>query len=191
MIRKSETYTLTKDNNWTIFTDIKKDDYKKWDFSEENLHEGYQLTSTHWDDTMYVVSFTNFHDQPEYVDINVQKVWEDGDNGDDLRPTSIIAQLYRNGEKYRDAITLNEANNWSDNVTYQRLDKYDKTGEPFDYEIKEEVFDNLTGDAKTGYVDSYETNETTDDDGTTTKNIIITNTHSPDTTQKKVKKVWE
>lgn len=188
--KEVKTYTLTKDNNWTIFTDIKKDDYKKWDFSEENLPEGYQLTSTHWDDTMYVVSFTNFHDQPEYVDINVQKVWEDGDNGDDLRPTSIIAQLYRNGEKYRDAITLNEANNWSDNVTYHRLDKYDKTGEPFDYEIKEEVFDNLTGDAKTGYVDSYETNETTDDDGTTTKNIIITNTHSPDTTQKKVKKVW-
>ena len=188
--KEVKTYTLTKDNNWTIFTDIKKDDYKKWDFSEENLPEGYQLTSTHWDDTMYVVSFTNFHDQPKYVDINVQKVWEDGDNGDDLRPTSIIAQLYRNGEKYRDAITLNEANNWSDNVTYHRLDKYDKTGEPFDYEIKEEVFDNLTGDAKTGYVDSYETNETTDDDGTTTKNIIITNTHSPDTTQKKVKKVW-
>ena len=48
----------------------------------------------------------------------------------------------------------------------------------------------MTGDVKTGYVDSYETNETTDDDGTTTKNIIITNTHSPDTTQKKVKKVW-
>ena len=57
-------------------------------------------------------------------------------------------------------------------------------------EYKNFSVDNLTGDAKTGYVDSYETNETTDDDGTTTKNIIITNTHSPDTTQKKVKKVW-
>lgn len=39
-------------------------------------------------------------------------------------------------------------------------------------------------------MDSYETNETTDADGTTTKNIIITNTHTPETTQKKVKKIW-
>lgn len=56
--------------------------------------------------------------------------------------------------------------------------------------MKEEVYDKLTGNAKTGYVDTYETNETTDDDGTTTKNIMITNTHIPDTTKKKVKKVW-
>ena len=38
---------------------------------------------------------------------------------------------------------------------------------------------------KTGYVDTYETNETIDDDGTTTKNIMITNTHTPDTTKEK------
>ena len=67
--------------------------------------------------------------------------------------------------------------------------KYDQAGEEINYEIKEEVFDGLTGDAKTGYMDSYETNETTDADGTTTKNIIITNTHTPETTQKKVKKI--
>ena len=139
---------------------------------------------------MYVISFTNFHENPEYVDINVQKVWEDGDNGDDLRPISIKAQLYRNGEKYKNAITLDETNNWSDDVTYHCLDKYDKTGEPFEYEVKEEVYDKLTDNAKTGYVDTYETNETIDDDGTTTKNIMITNTHTPDTTKKKVKKVW-
>ena len=139
---------------------------------------------------MYVVSFTNFHDNPEFVDINVKKVWEDSDNGDNIRPVSITAQLYRNGESYLDAIVLNESNNWSDNTAYRNLEKYDKAGQPYDYEIKEEVFDGLTGDAKTGYVDSYETDETTDDSGITTKNIIITNTHTPDTTQKKVKKVW-
>lgn len=54
--------------------------------------------------------------------------------------------------------------------------------------MKEEVYDKLTGNAKTGYVDTYETNETIDDDGTTTKNIMITNTHTPDTTKKKVKR---
>lgn len=59
---------------------------------------------------------------------------------------------------------------------------YDKAGEPFEYEVKEEVYDKLTGNAKTGYVDTY---ETIDDDGTTTKNIIITNTHTPDTNKEK------
>ena len=187
--KEVKVYTLTKDNNWTMFTDIKKDDREKWEFRED-VPEGYTLTSTHWNDAMYVISFTNFHENPEYVDINVQKVWEDGDNGDDLRPISIKAQLYRNGEKYKNAITLDETNNWSDDVTYHCLDKYDKAGEPFEYEVKEEVYDKLTGNAKTGYVDTYETNETIDDDGTTTKNIMITNTHTPDTTKKKVKKVW-
>lgn len=187
--KEVKTYTLTKDNNWTMFTDIKKDDHDKWKFTED-VPKGYTLTSTHWDDAMYVVSFTNFHDNPEFVDINVKKVWEDSDNGDNIRPVSITAQLYRNDESYLDAIVLNESNNWSDNTAYRNLEKYDKAGQPYDYEIKEEVFDGLTGDAKTGYVDSYETNETTDDNGTTTKNIIITNTHTPDTTRKKVKKVW-
>lgn len=91
---------------------------------------------------------------------------------------------------YGKPIELNASNNWSDNTTFHNLDKYDKAGEEINYEIKEEVFDGLTGDAKTGYMDSYETNETTDADGTTTKNIIITNTHTPETTQKKVKKIW-
>ena len=98
--------------------------------------------------------------------------------------------MYQNGEAYLRPVVLDESNNWSNTTTYHGLDKYDKAGQAYDYEIKEEVFDNLTGDTKTGYVDSYETNETTDDNGTTTKNIIITNTHTPDTTRKKVKKVW-
>lgn len=187
--KEVKTYTLSKDNNWMTFTDIKKDDKDNWKFTED-VPAQYTLTSTHWDDEMYVFSFTNFHETPKYVNINVQKVWEDGNNVDGIRPASIRVQLYRDGEKYRDSIVLNESNNWTDNTTFQRLDKYDKAGEEHSYEIKEESFDGLTGDAKTDYVDSYETNETTDTDGTTTKNIIITNTHTPETTQKKVKKIW-
>ncbi|MBP0075308.1 Cna B-type domain-containing protein, partial [Anaerostipes hadrus] len=70
------------------------------------------------------------------------------------------------------------------------LDKYDKAGELIDYENKEEEVNKLTGNAKTGYVETYETKETTDNDGNKTKKIIITNTHTPDKIQKKVKKVW-
>lgn len=182
-------YTLTKENNWTTFTDIKKDDKDNWKFTED-VPQGYQSKDPVWDGVNYVVTFTNVHDNPGRVDINVQKVWEDGSDADGMRVKAIKATLYQNGEAYGKPIELNASNNWSDNTTFHNLDKYDKAGEEINYEIKEEVFDGLTGDAKTGYMDSYETNETTDADGTTTKNIIITNTHTPETTQKKVKKIW-
>ena len=182
-------YTLTKENNWTTFTDIKKDDKDNWKFTED-VPQGYQSKDPVWDSKNYVVTFTNHHDVPEYVNINVQKVWEDGEDADGIRPASITVQLYQNGEKFRDPIVLNDSNNWSDTSTFQRLNKYDQAGEEINYEIKEESFDELTGNAKTGYTDSYETNETTDANGDTTKNIIMTNTHTPDTIQKKVKKVW-
>ena len=55
--KEVKVYTLTKDNNWTMFTDIKKDDREKWEFRED-VPEGYTLTSTHWNDAMYVISFT-------------------------------------------------------------------------------------------------------------------------------------
>lgn len=184
-----KTYTLSKDNNWTTFTDIKKDDKDNWKFTED-VPQGYQSKDPVWDSKNYVVTFTNHHDVPEYVNINVQKVWEDGEDADGIRPASITVQLYQNGEKFRDPIVLNDSNNWSDTSTFQRLNKYDQAGEEINYEIKEESFDELTGNAKTGYTDSYETNETTDANGDTTKNIIMTNTHTPDTIQKKVKKVW-
>lgn len=182
-----KTYTLSKDNNWTTFTDIKKDDKDNWKFTED-VPQGYQSKDPVWDSKNYVVTFTNHHDVPEYVNINVQKVWEDGEDADGIRPASITVQLYQNGEKFRDPIVLNDSNNWSDTSTFQRLN--DQAGEEINYEIKEESFDELTGNAKTGYTDSYETNETTDANGDTTKNIIMTNTHTPDTIQKKVKKVW-
>ena len=184
-----KTYTLSKDNNWTTFTDIKKDDKDNWKFTED-VPQGYQSKDPVWDSKNYVVTFTNHHDVPEYVNINVQKVWEDGEDADGIRPASITVQLYQNGEKFRNPIVLNDSNNWSDTSTFQRLNKYDQAGEEINYEIKEESFDELTGNAKTGYTDSYETNETTDANGDTTKNIIMTNTHTPDTIQKKVKKVW-
>ena len=184
-----KTYTLSKDNNWTTFTDIKKDDKDNWKFTED-VPQGYQSKDPVWDGVNYMVTFTNVHDNPGRVDINVQKVWEDGSDADGMRVKAIKATLYQNGEAYGKPIELNASNNWSDNTTFHNLDKYDKAGEEINYEIKEEVFDGLTGDAKTGYMDSYETNETTDADGTTTKNIIITNTHTPETTQKKVKKIW-
>ena len=82
-----------------MFTDIKKDDYNKWTFTED-VPKGYESKDPVWNGTDYVITFTNHHDNPSIVDLNVQKVWDDSDNGDNLRPISITATLYINGEKY-------------------------------------------------------------------------------------------
>ena len=87
-------YTLTKENNWMTFTDIKKDDKDNWKFTED-VPQGYQSKDPVWDSKNYVVTFTNHHDVPEYVNINVQKVWEDGEDADGIRPASITVQLIK------------------------------------------------------------------------------------------------
>ena len=56
---------------------IKKDDKDNWKFMED-VPQGYQSKDPVWDGVNYVVTFTNVHDNPGRVDINVQKVWEDG-----------------------------------------------------------------------------------------------------------------
>lgn len=136
--KEVKTYTLTKDNNWTMFTDIKKDDHDKWSFKED-VPEGYESKDPVWDGVNYVITFTNHHDNPGIVDLNIQKAWDDSDNGDDMRPTSITATLYKNGEKTDQSVTLNSSNNWSDTSTFHGLEKYDQAGEEINYEIKEEV----------------------------------------------------
>ena len=50
-------YTLTKENNWTTFTDIKKDDKDNWKFTED-VPQGYQSKDPVWDGVNYVVTFT-------------------------------------------------------------------------------------------------------------------------------------
>ena len=43
----------------------------------------------------------------------VQKLWDDADNQDGIRPASVQVQLKADGEIYGDAVELNEANGWS------------------------------------------------------------------------------
>ena len=109
---------------------------------------------------------------PGYTGLTVTKVWDDADNQDGVRPDSIEVQLYAGLFKRGDVVVLSEDNNWT--YTWSNLPAK-KYGFDVTYTVKE-VTD--LGDA---YISTQ--------DGTT--NVIITNTHTPETVGIEGEKYWE
>ena len=111
--------------------------------------------------------------QPGKTSISVIKAWEDGNNQDGLRPTDIKVQLYADGSKQGEEVTLNAGNQWS--YTWSGLDEM-KSGQKISYTVKEAGkvtgYDTvISGEAKTGYV--------------------ITNSHTPELTNISGEKIWD
>ena len=110
--------------------------------------------------------------QPGKTSIHVSKAWEDGNNQDGKRPKEVKVQLYANGEKQGEEITLNVGNNWS--YTWDNL-AVKKAGTDIQYTVKEttkvaEYDAVVAGDAKSGFT--------------------ITNSHTPEKTEVKGEKTW-
>lgn len=93
--------------------------------------------------------------------INVTKAWNDKEDQDGLRPQSIQVQLYADGKKSGDEVTLNAGNNWTH--TWQELDEK-SNGKTIEYTVQEVT-----------KVNGYDTTITAETIG----NIIITNSHTP------------
>ena len=111
--------------------------------------------------------------QPGKTSISVIKAWEDGNNQDGKRPTDIKVQLYADGSKQGEEITLNAGNQWS--YTWSDLNEM-KSGQKISYTVKEAGkvtgYDTvISGEAKTGYV--------------------ITNSHTPELTKISGEKIWD
>lgn len=111
------------------------------------------------------------------IDISVIKNWDDADNKDGVRPTSIKVQLYEDGVAKGNSIELNESNNWK--YTWLKLIA-GKT-----YKVRELNKDNF----------KIENNESLNDNYVATYNITenittITNKHIPDVISKTVRKIW-
>ncbi len=122
-----------------------------------NMENGYVITNT------YV---------PETTSVKVEKIWEDGNNQDGIRPNEITVKLLKNGEE-QSSIKLNNANTWKH--TFENLPKYEN-GTEIEYTVQEsevpsQYASETTGDMETGYV--------------------ITNTYIPETTEVSVEKIWE
>ncbi len=164
-----KTLELNADNQWSgSFTGLDK--YKDEGVEivytvEEESVDGYEASIAVDEDTG-VITITNTH-AVEKTQFTANKVWDDDDNRDGLRPESIEIQLYKNGEPYGDAVTLSEDNNWTN--TWTDLDK-NADGSAIAYTVGE-----------VSEVDGY----TTEVEGGT-----ITNTHEIATVSVEGGKTW-
>ena len=159
------TVVLNADNQWsgTVNGLPKYSEGKPIDYTwtEENV-DGYELQISG-------STLINIH-EPETTFLTVRKVWNDNDNQDGIRPASVRATLYGNNTPVG-SVTLDESNEWS--ATIGNLFVHE-AGEEIDYRWEEEDVP--------GYVLTQETRG-----GVTT----LTNTHTPETIDLTVSKVWD
>ena len=138
-------------------------------------YDGYDITNTH---------------KPERIDIPVTKVWADNNDQDGVRPASVTIRLLRNDNDTGRTVTLNEANHWTDSFT--NLEKYEFvknsdgtfTKNTIDYSVKEDGADSdsITFDGAKYAVSMSGSAET---------GFTVTNTHTPEETEKPAVKVWD
>ena len=136
--------------------------------AEENEIPGY-TTSIEKTDTGYV--FTNTH-IPETVTVTVDKVWDDSENQDGLRPDSIDVILTgSDGNTYN--ATISEKDNWT--YIFANLPKYFNDGTLVEYSLQEVETDGYAGTVTKG-TDGY--------------TFTIKNDHTPAVVDIPVTKVW-
>ena len=159
---KIDSKEVTENDNWTYTFDnlpmykdgkkitytVSEDKVKDYDTS----YDGYNVTNTY---------------NPEKTQVSGKKTWDDKDDQDGLRPSSITVVLYDHLNNEIDRKTVTDKDNWT--YTFDNLPKY-ANGEEIKYTVKE------------ASVDGYET-EINDNN--------ITNKHIPEVISKTVTKVWD
>jgi len=173
----NKTIELNADNEWTgKFTELNKYSVVTGENDKKVAKEivytvdevevaGYTPVVTGSAADGYII--TNTH-TPEKTSVTVNKVWDDKNNQDGIRPASVKVQLYANGTEYGEAVELNETGKWT--YTWADLDKK-ASGKDIAYTVDEV-------EVPTGYKKTV--------DGTK-----ITNTHAPEKTSVTVNKVWD
>jgi len=160
---------LTESNDWKdTFVNLPKYSNGQeivYTVSEDEI-EGYTSTLVNCNGTY---KFINTH-TPELVNITVNKVWNDADNQDDMRPKQVTIRLKSSDGKTYVAVMEGVGNKW--NYTFTDLPKY-SNGEELVYTIEE-------ASVPEGY--------TVDCDNDT---FTITNTHKLLTKEINVAKVWD
>ena len=109
---------------------------------------------------------------PAKTQVSVKKAWDDKDNQDGKRPSSVTVKLLADGQDTGKTLELNAANGWAGSFT--DLDA-DKGGTPIQYTVVEVTVpgytSEVTGDAASGFT--------------------ITNSYSPETVDVKATKNWD
>ena len=141
---------LNEENSWTFTVkDLPvylKGNKIEYTWTEAELPEGYELTSTTVDGT--ITTLTNTHN-PYTINLQVVKEWDDENNERGIRPTEITFVLLANGKFYEE-VTLTEEVNWSH--SFSELPAYDD-GEKIEYTVVEE---NVPAEYEVAYEGSME-----------------------------------
>ena len=119
------------------------------------------------------VTFTNTY--VPYTSATVQKVWEDDEDIDGMRPKDLVVTLYADGEATDKQVTLNEENSWK--ATIEELSKFAADGKEIAYTWAEDEEKLPTGYAQISNIT----------DGT---NTTITNGYTSARTSITVEKFW-
>ena len=124
--------------------EVEADATGKWTYSFENLDKyekgkliKYSIDEeeiTGYTKTVDGYNIKNSH-TPSKTSIKVTKAWEDKDNQDGKRPTSVTIKLLADGVETGDKLTLTAVNGWKG--SFDNLDEY-KAGKKIQYSIEEE-----------------------------------------------------
>ncbi|ORO48266.1 adhesin [Streptococcus oralis subsp. tigurinus] len=115
--------------------------------------------------------FTNKY-TPAKTSVSVAKKWDDKDNQDGKRPSSVTVKLLADGQDTGKTLELNAANGWTGSFT--DLDA-DKGGTPIKYTVVEVTVPGYTSKVAGGAASGF----------------TITNSYSPETVDVKATKNWD
>ena len=167
-VETGQTAVANAANNWTYeFSNLPKNKAGKaitYSVQEEAVAE---YTASY-----QAYNVTNSH-TPGQTSHTVQKVWDDGQNQDGLRPVELKVQLYADDQKYGDEISLTAANNWT--YTWSQLPEKAQ-GKAISYQARE-----------VAVPEGYQADQPSTQAGTTT----LTNHHTPEVTSLSGAKTWK
>ena len=169
-----KTVELSDENNWKAeFTDLDKNNNGKeivYTIVEMPVPEGYDVTIS--GDKTSGFTVTNSY-TPGKINIPVEKVWDDFDNRDGIRPDKVTVKLLADGEDTGKTVELSDENNWK--AEFIDLDR-NNNGKEIVYTIEElpvpEGYNvTISGDKTSGFT--------------------ITNSYTPEKIDIPVEKLWD
>ena len=153
------TLELNEENDWEgTFTVENPDENATYSVKETDVPENYTSTMTGNQTTGFIITNTYMPTETQEKRISVEKVWQDENNKDGIRPGSVTVELIKDGAATGETLTLNEDNGWKGTFVIKDYDEDAK------YTVQEKPVPDgykcvVTGDAENGFT--------------------ITNTHSP------------
>lgn len=162
-----EPITLSDENEWThTWTELAVNESGEevtYTVEELNVHDDYEVAID--DENLGNVIIINSYD-PEYIDLEGTKTWDDTDNQDGLRPEFITIRLYAGSEEV-DTVDVTAEEDWT--FEFTDLPRF-ANGEEINYTVQEDD------------VEEY----STEIDG-----MDIVNSYTPGQTSVNVVKAWD